>query len=236
MSAGEPAECHRSPIRIASFAPTMSPRRLTMSSILECSSCEVPTRRHRSLVLPDFVENDQKIRVPSTLNPRLAFDELAGMRPCWFLNGRCVAPLPLAMAPLPSTLSARAHRARALVSASEIPIAALRQRRTYGATENCGAPARPALNAAVAVGNSIIARHVSPSSTTPTSRWPASSGQGRTASMRRRVVTSPSEVARRSWLRGSGGPRVNGTPDRLPATRSICMVAARPTQTLCHRQ
>ncbi len=207
-----------------------------MSSILECSSCEVPTRRHRSLVLPDFVENDQKIRVPSHVESPLSLRRTRRDGPCWFLNGRCVAPLPLAMTPLPSTLSARAYRARALVSASEIPIAELRQWRTYGATENCGAPARPALNAAVVAGNSIIARHVSPSSTTPTSRWPASSGQCRTASMRRRVVTSPSEVARRSWLRGSGGPRVNGTPDRLPATRSICMVVARPTQTLCHRQ
>ena len=171
-----------------------------------------------------------------TSNPRLAFDELAGMRPCWFLNGRCVASLPLAMTPLPSTLSARAYRARALVSASEIPIAERRQWRTPGATENCGAPARPALNAAVVVGNSIIVRHVSPSSATPTSRGRASSGQCRTASMRRRVVTSPLELARRCWLRGRGGPRVNGTPDRLPAKRSICMVVARPTQTLCHRQ
>ena len=43
-----------------------------MSSILECSSCEVPTRRHRSLVLPDFVENDRNIRVPSHVESPLS--------------------------------------------------------------------------------------------------------------------------------------------------------------------
>ena len=236
MSAGEPAECHRSPIRIASFAPTMSPRRLKMSSILECSSREVPTRRHRPLVLPDFVENDRNIRVPSHVESPLSLRRTRRDAPL-LVPKRSMRRVAAVGDDSPSLNAERARLSSTSARVSErdpdCRAAAVANPRS---DRELRRPSAPGIECRGGGGNSIIVRHVSPSSATPTSRGRASSGQCRTASMRRRVVTSPLELARRCWLRGRGGPRVNGTPDRLPAKRSICMVVARPTQTLCHRQ